>query len=100
HFSDVLRALSLDSMPALYPGLLRLAGTLGWTEQDAALRFLGWLVAFVTLAVVWSGARIVAVAVPLLTLVLFGLHGAMLQTEAAVRPYGMGTALAIVVFAG
>src|SRR5207244_2257778 len=28
------------------------------------------------------------------------LHGAMLQTEAAVRPYGMGTALAIVVFAG
>lgn len=100
HFSDVLRALSLDSMPALYPSLLRLASMVGWTEQDSALRFVGWLVALSTLGVVWMSARGVAVTVPLLTLVLFGLHGSVLQTEGAVRPYGVGAALAIVVFGG
>lgn len=100
HFSDVLRALSVESMPALYPTLLRLWASVGWMEEDAALRFLGFVVAICTLAAVWVSARMIAVAVPLLTLVVFGLHGAVLQTEGAVKPYGLGAVLMLAVFAG
>lgn len=100
HFSDVLRALSVESMPAFYPTLLRLWAFVGLAEQDSALRFLGLLVAIATVAAVWMSARAMAVAVPLLTLVVFDLHGAVLQTEGAVKPYGVGAVLAIAMFAG
>lgn len=99
-FADVLRALSVDSMPALYPALLRLWASIGWAEQDAALRFFGFLVIIATLAVVWLSARSLAVPAPVLTLVVFALHGAVIQTQGSVKPYGLGGVLLCVVFAG
>ncbi len=99
-FGDILRSLTVDSMPAFHPMLLRLWTSLGWVEQDAGLRFLGLLVAISTLVVVWIGARSLGVGVPLLTLVLFDLHRVVLQTAGSLKPYGVGIVFLYLVFAG
>ncbi len=99
-FTDLLRLLSIDSMPALYPALLRLWQSVGWVEQDSALRFFGFLVALATVAAVWLSARALGVAVPILALTLFDLHGVVLQTAGSVKPYGVGAILLCLVFGG
>ncbi len=96
-YPDVLAALHFDSAPALYPTLLR--GWIGvFTGDDTAMRALGFVLAVATVAVVWAGARSLGVRVPLLALTLFAAHGVVVQTVSVVKPYGLGTMLAIAAF--
>lgn len=96
-YSDVLASLHLDSAPALFPTLLRLWSMAGWTD-DVALRYLGFLIAMATVAVVWMGAKSLALPTPLLTLALFNAHGVVIQTAGSLKPYGLGTVFALLVF--
>ena len=96
-YADVLGALGLDSAPALYPTVLRL-WTMPWGAGDRAFRFFGLIVAVGTVGMVWATARGLLLTTPLLTLILFDLHGAVLQTLGSMKPYGFGALLVILAF--
>jgi hypothetical protein len=87
-------------MPSFFPLVLRAWGMVGGADQDGALRFLGFLVAVATFGAVWLSARALAVTVPLFGLVVFALHGVVLQTVGSVKPYGLGVVLLCLVVGG
>src|SRR3989454_3361604 len=66
-YTEVLRSLSLDSAPALYPTLLRLWSS-PWSDggQDVALRVLGFGVAAAMVGAIWVTGRVLAAGPPLL----------------------------------
>lgn len=96
-YPDVLAALHFDSAPALYPTILR-AWIAVFTGDDPAMRALGFVLAVAAVAVLWIGARTLGVRVPLLALTLFAAQGVVVQTVSVVKPYGLGTVLAIAAF--
>jgi hypothetical protein len=97
-YRQVLESLHFDSAPALYPTLLRLWLAPGFSDQDEALRMLGVVMTIAAVAVVWLTARALGVAVPLLALSLFAVHGLVVQTVSSVKPYGVGAVLALAAF--
>lgn len=98
-YPEVLRSLSLDSAPALYPTLLRL-WSLPWSGggPDGLLRVFGFGVATGMLGAVWVTGRVLAAGPPLLALAVFAAHAGMLQTAGSVKPYGLGSVFIILVF--
>ena len=97
-YADVLRSLSLDSAPALYPTLLRLWSS-PWTgEQDGPLRTFGFGVATAMLGAIWVTGRTLAAGPPLLALAVFAAHAGMLQTAGSVKPYGLGSLFIVLAF--
>ncbi|PYM63732.1 MAG: hypothetical protein DME11_16060 [Candidatus Rokuibacteriota bacterium] len=97
-YADVLRSLSLDSAPALYPTLLRLWSS-PWTgEQDGPLRTFGFGVATAMLGAIWVTGRTLAAGPPLLALAVFAAHAGMLQTAGSVKPYGLGGLFIVLAF--
>src|SRR6059036_800947 len=97
-YADVLRSLSLDSAPALYPTLLRLWSS-PWTgEQDGPLRTFGFGVATAMLGAIWVTGRTLASGPPLLALAVFAAHAGMLQTAGSVKPYGLGGLFIVLAF--
>lgn len=98
-YTDVVTALHFDSAPVLFPTLVRLWSILGFAGDDVALRYLGFLIAMTMLAVVWIGAKALAIPIPLLTLALFGTHPGVLQAMGSLKPYGLGTIFALLAFA-
>src|SRR2546422_7394776 len=91
-YTEVLRSLSLDSAPALYPTLLRLWSS-PWSDggQDVALRVLGVGVATAMVGAIWVSGRVLAAGPPLLALTVFAAHAGTLQTAGSVKPYGLGS---------
>src|SRR5437867_10821348 len=97
-YAEVLRSLSLDSAPALYPTLLRLWSS-PWTgEQDGPLRTFGFGVATAMLGAIWVTGRTLAAGPPLLALAVFAAHAGMLQTAGSVKPYGLGGLFIVLAF--
>src|SRR5437667_8172 len=98
-YTEVLRSLSLDSAPALYPTLLRLWSS-PWSDggQDVALRVLGFGVATAMLGAIWVTGRTLASGPPLLALAVFAAHAGMLQTAGSVKPYGLGGLFIVLAF--
>ena len=97
-YADVLRSLSLDSAPALYPTLLQLWSS-PWTgEQDGPLRTFGFGVATAMLGAIWVTGRTLAAGPPLLALAVFAAHAGMLQTAGSVKPYGLGGLFIVLAF--
>lgn len=98
-WAALIATLHLDSAPALYPTLLRIWMGLGWSEPDAGVRLLGFVIAAAAVAVTWVNARALGVGVPLLALGLFAVHGIAVQTLSAVKPYGLAALLGLAAFA-
>jgi hypothetical protein len=98
-YADVIGLLQFDSAPLLYPTLLRIWSSLGWADQDAGVRLLGFVVTMGLLVTLWLNASALAVRAPLLPLVLFAVQGASIQTMATAKPYGVGTLLGAAAFA-
>src|SRR2546428_5637851 len=98
-YTEVLRSLSLDSAPALYPTLLRLWSS-PWSDggQDVALRVLGFGVAAAMVGAIWVTGRALAAGPPLLALTVFAAHAGTLQTAGSVKPYGLGSVFIILAF--
>src|SRR3989454_3678163 len=98
-YTEVLRSLSLDSAPALYPTLLRLWSS-PWSDggQDVALRVLGFGVAAAMVGAIWVTGRALAAGPPLLALTVFAAHAGTLQTAGSVKPYGLGSLFIVLAF--
>src|SRR2546425_1267397 len=98
-YTEVLRSLSLDSAPALYPTLLRLWSS-PWSDggQDVALRVLGFGVAAAMVGAIWVTGRALAAGPPLLALTVFATHAGTLQTAGSVKPYGLGSLFIVLAF--
>src|SRR3989454_10729605 len=98
-YTEVLRSLSLDSAPALYPTLLRLWSS-PWSDggQDVALRVLGFGVAAAMVGAIWVTGRVLAAGPPLLALTVFAAHAGTLQTAGSVKPYGLGSLFIVLAF--
>jgi hypothetical protein len=98
-YAEVLRSLSLDSAPALYPTLLRLwSFSLGGGGQDGLLRVFGFGVAMALVGAVWVAGRALSADPPLLALALFAAHAGTLQTAGSIKPYGLGSAFVLLAF--
>jgi hypothetical protein len=98
-YADFLGRLHLDSTPALYPTVVRAWSALGWRDEDAALRVLGFLVAAGAVPVLWLAARVLGLPVPLVSLALLGAHPTVLRALGSVRPYGLGAVFVVLAFA-
>ena len=98
-YADLLGRLHLDSAPALYPTVVRAWSALGWRDEDAAQRVLGFLVAAGAAPVLWLAVRALGLPVPLVSLALLGAHPTVLRTLGSVRPYGLGAVLVVLAFA-
>src|SRR3989442_5115565 len=98
-YTEVLRSLSLDSAPALYPTLLRLWSS-PWSDggQDVALRVLGFGVAAAMVGAIWVTGRVLAAGPPLLGLTALAAHAGTLQTAGSVKPYGLGSLFIVLAF--
>jgi hypothetical protein len=93
-YADVLASLDLVSLPPLYPTILRAWLSADWADQDAGVRTLGLVVCIAVLAAIWLGALALGTGPPLMLLALFAMHGTVVATLGAARPYGLG-ALAV-----
>ena len=98
-YAEVLRSLSLDSAPALYPTLLRL-----WSSprsagaQDGSLRGFGFVVATAMLGAVWVTGRALDAGPPLLALAVFAAHAGTVETAGSLKPYGLGSLFIVLAF--
>lgn len=97
-YGDVLAALEFDSAPALYPTFLRGWTATGFTDEDAAMRVLGFLLTAAGVGILWLGARALELRAPLLALALFAAQGVAVQTINVVKPYGLGSLLSVGAF--
>jgi hypothetical protein len=97
-YQDVLAALHLDSAPLLYPTLVRFWASVPWTDEDAAMRLLGFFVSLAGVAVLWLNARALGMRAPLLALALFALQGTTVQTASTLKPYGIATVFSLAAF--
>ena len=96
-YADVLRSLSLDSSPVLYPTLLR-----GWTslwgaDRDEVLRVFGLGVAAAAVGALWLTGWLLGTGPPLLAITLFGAHVTTLATLGMLKPYGLGCLFIVLV---
>src|SRR2546426_1639544 len=98
-YADLLSRLHLDSAPVLYPTVVRAWSGLGWGDEDAAMRVLGFLLAGGAVPVLWLAARGLGPPVPLVSMALLGTNPTVLRTLGSVRPYGLGAVLVVLAFA-
>src|SRR5881296_2790822 len=90
-YTEVLRSLSLDSAPALYPTLLRLWSS-PWSDggQDVALRVLGFGVAAAMVGAIWVTGRALAAGPPLLALTVSARGGGTGEDGGGGEAVGVG----------
>ena len=98
-YTEMLKSLSLDSAPALYPTLLRLWSVpWGGGGQDGLFRVFGFGVAMALVGAVWIAGGTLSGGPPLLALAVFAAHAGTLQTAGSVKPYGLGSAFILLAF--
>lgn len=99
HFADMGPALKFDSVPILWPAVLRAWRILGFGGSDLAWRSLGLAIGLLLLAALWVNAWVRdRGAPPLLSLALFGSCAAFLRVGDSLRAYGFGTLLMLAAF--
>jgi len=93
-WGEIWRNLRYDNFPPLFVAVARL-----WTRaglnSDFDYRLLGFLIGIGTLAMLWWCARKLGGRAPLLVLALYAANPLAIRTGDAVRPYGLGIALAL-----
>jgi hypothetical protein len=87
-----------EAFPMLFPVTVRAVSHLGG-NSDMGFRIFGLFVGLGILSAVWMSMWQMRRGVPLLSLALLGLNGALLEWGDSLRGYGMGSAF-IVLFAG
>jgi len=92
--SGLWQHLQYDNFPPLFVGLVRL-----WTRAglsgDFNYRLLGFLIGAGTLGIFWFAARAGGARAPLLALALYAVNPLAVRVGDAMRPYGLGCALAL-----
>jgi hypothetical protein len=92
--SDLWQHLQYDNFPPLFVGLARL-----WTRAglsgDFNYRLLGFVIGAGTLGIFWLAARAGGARAPLLALALYAANPLAVRVGDAMRPYGLGYALAL-----
>jgi hypothetical protein len=92
-FAEVFAQRHLDSFPMVWVSVLySWAAVAG--DADAALRRLGLVIGLATIATLWWTARRLALAAPLVTLLLFAMSPSAIIYGDSLRGYGLG-ALAV-----
>jgi hypothetical protein len=89
HLSQVWSNLGFDSFPILFSILLRFWASLGF-ESDLGFRFLGLLIGFAVIAVLWWNARLFSGTAPTISLLLFALSPITIRWGDSLRAYGLG----------
>ena len=92
--SDLWQHLQYDNFPPLFVGLARL-WTLAGLYSDFNYRLLGFLIGAGTLGIFWFAARAGGARAPLLALALYAVNPLAVRVGDAMRPYGLGYALAL-----
>ena len=97
-FAEVLRFLDYDSFPILFFAVLR-----GWSgvfgsDNDAALRALGFIIGFAVLWALWFNARAFGIRWPVLSLALIRLNPMLIRYGDSTRAYGLGIILILLTF--
>lgn len=94
---EIARNFPYESFPIPFPLLVR-----GYTSifgtSDSALRAFGFVAGLGMLCAIWISARLVGNDPPLIALALLGLNTTFLFWGTAVRGYGLGSALIVLVF--
>ncbi|MCE9595631.1 MAG: hypothetical protein K8S98_15695 [Planctomycetes bacterium] len=96
-FGEMLRNHHWDSFPVLWCVVLRAWISLGFGESDAGLRALGLVIGVAILVSLWWTARRFGCRAPLVSLALFAASPTVFRFGDAVRGYGLGVLLLIVV---
>lgn len=90
-----LAEMQKDSFPVLMPLTLRAWIITGLGNSDSMVRFYGLLVGLGILAALWISNWKICQAPPLFSLVLLGLNSTLFFVADSLRPYGLGTLLAV-----
>lgn len=95
---DVRQAIEFDSFPILWFGVLRVWHGCGFASSDVGFRFLGFLTGCGLLGLGWWAGRQFGLRHPWLYLVLFAATEIAVRYADAVRAFGAGAALNLIVF--
>jgi hypothetical protein len=95
------RGLVFDSMPALFPLVLRAWSSFGFGQSDFGLRLLGLLIGVLSIVALWVCCRSLSdhKSAPLWPIVLFAMNLFVIGEGDSLRPYGLGVIGIIVTFA-
>lgn len=87
----------IGMLPA-FPVVLSFWSSLGWTDEDFAMRVLGLVVALATFAGLWLAGRQVSGREPALALALYGTNAMAVVASASGLVYGAGILLVVTTF--
>jgi len=90
--------LTFESLPPLWPLLLRGWSFLGMADSDAGIRVLGLYVGFFFLASLWLCSRWIGGRAPILSIALLGSLPAFVFIMGANRGYGLANCLLVLSF--
>jgi len=90
--------LTFESLPPLWPLLLRGWSFLGLADSDAGIRVLGLYVGFFFLASLWLCSRWIGGRAPILSIALLGSLPAFIFIMGANRGYGLANCLLVLSF--
>jgi hypothetical protein len=96
---DLIAMLDRESSPVLFVTVVKGWSALGWSDGDAALRALGFVLTVALVAVLWISARAVGIRAPVIALSLFAAQGIVIQNVSSGKPYGFSTLPAVGAFA-
>lgn len=91
-FGEMWDKVQYDNFPPFFEWIARV-WTLVISGTDFGYRVLGFIVALVTIAVIWFSARLLGARTPLLALAFYALNPLALRVGDSMRPYGLGFAL-------
>jgi len=93
-WGEIWRNLRYDNFPPLFVAVARV-WTMAGLNSDFDYRLLGFLIGLGTLVLLWWCARKLGGRAPLLVLALYAANPLAIRTGDAMRPYGLGIALAL-----
>jgi hypothetical protein len=96
---EMLRWLTRDSFPVLFPSIIRLWSGLGLGGSDFGLRCLGLLVGLCILGAVWLNARVLSSSLPFVSLGLLAANLTVVRWGDSLRAYGLGSVFTLLTLA-
>jgi hypothetical protein len=95
-FAEMWRRAEFESFPLLWMLLLRGWIALGAGATDAGLRLFGSIGVVSLIAAIWFAARRLGRRAPVVSLALLAVNPEVVQWAATIRPWGLGSAIAVV----
>ncbi len=96
-FTDTWKMLAHNADPILFPSLVRVWAALGLGRTDFGLRLLGFVAGLSVVAAIWVTGRLMRITWPVLSLALLATNLAIVRWGDSLRPYGLGSALLLLV---